>query len=276
MTRTARFAPLLAAFCWAAAAPLAAQSAAADAFLSGFQISGDYVVEIDGQEQPKAELYYSDRARSFLVRGSALPSPLLISPAAREVQSLDLMKVAVRQDGSIDVLADAVLAPEGAFRVEGDSILFRASGKGFRLKPRPWLLGARTGEQMLDSNPEYRRRAEAYAPDAALVAKLAARPGQVRVLTFFGSWCPHCKKHVPMLIKVGQALADRGWTFDFYGVPSPIAGEPEADKHGVHGVPTAIVFVDGREVGRLPAALWPQPEAGLDQVLAGARAAGAR
>lgn len=258
----------------ALAAPLAAQPA--DAFLSGFVLSGDYVIEIGGQEQPKAELYYSERARSFLIRSSELPSPILISPAAREVQSLDLMKVAVRTDGSIDILADAALAPEGGFRVVDDSIVFRAAGKDIRMKPRPWLLGAHRGRDLLESNPEYRRRADEYRPDAKILDDLSARKANVRVLTFFGSWCPHCKKHVPQLLKVSETLAKSGWQFDFYGLPSPIGDEPEAKKFSINGVPTAIVFVDGREIGRVPAALWTQPEAGLRSVLDGARSGGAK
>ncbi len=166
--------------------------------------------------------------------------------------------------------------PRAAFRIVDDTIVFRASGKNVRLKPRPWQLGAHAAQELLDYNPEYRRRSDEYRPDAAVLTGLAGRPGRVRVLTFFGSWCPHCKKHVPQLIKVAETLAAKGWQFDFYGLPSPIAGEPEAKKYDINGVPTAIVFVDGKEVGRLPAALWTQPEAGLQSVLAGASGGGGR
>jgi len=259
-----------------AAAPAHAQPSAVDAFLADFRVSGEYVVEINGRPQPKAELYFSERARAFLIKSSELPSPVLVSPSAKEVQSLDLMKVLVRPDGAIDVLADAVLTPEGAFRLDGESIAFRAGGKDVRLKPRPWLLGAHTGAELGDYNPEYARRAAEYAPDAALIAKLKASGQPVRVLTFFGSWCPHCKKHVPMLLKVAQQLAGSKFQFDFYGLPSPFTNEPEAVKYGIRGVPTAIVFVGGKEIGRLPNAGWLKPESGLDSVLSGTAAGGSR
>ncbi len=258
------------------ALPAHAQSAGTDAFLSDFRVSGEYVVEINGRPQPKAETYFSERARAFLIRSSELPSPVLVSPSAKEVQSLDLMKVAVRPDGVIDVLADAVLSPEGAFRLDGESILFSAGGKEVRLKPRPWLLGAHSGAELGEHNPEYPRRASEYTPDAALVARLKANNQPVRVLTFFGSWCPHCKKHVPMLMKVAEELAGSKWQFDFYGLPSPFTNEPEAVKYGIKGVPTAIVLVGGKEIGRLPNSGWLKPEAGLDSVLSGTAAAGSR
>jgi thiol-disulfide isomerase/thioredoxin len=259
-----------------AALPVYAQASGADAFLSDFRVSGEYVVEINGRPQPRAELYFSERAKAFLIKSSELPSPLLVSPSAKEVQSLDLMKVSTRPDGVIDVLADAVLSPEGAFRFDGESILFRAGGKEVRLKPRPWLLGAHNGAELGEHNPEYTRRASEYTADATLVAKLKASNQPVRVLTFFGSWCPHCKKHVPMLLKVAQELSGSKWQFDFYGLPSPFTNEPEAVKYGIKGVPTAIVFVGGKEIGRLPAAAWVKPEAGLDSVLSGTATGGSR
>ena len=259
------------------AAPAGAQkNPGPDAFLSDFRVSGEYVVEIGGRPQPKAELYFSERAKAFLIRSSELPSPVLVSPSAKEVQSLDLMKIQVGANGVIDVLADAVLKPEGAFRIDGESILFGAGGKEVRLRPRPWLLGAHAGGDLGEYNPEYTRRAREYTADAALIAKLKATREPVRVLTFFGSWCPHCKKHVPMLMKVAQELAGSKWQFDFYGLPSPFTNEPEAVKYGIKGVPTAIVLVGGKEIGRLPNSGWLKPEAGLDGVLAGGAASGSR
>lgn len=259
-----------------AAQPTVAQKGAADAFLSDFRVSGEYVLEVGGKPQPKAELYYSERAKAFLIKSSELPSPVLVSPSAKEVQSLDLMKVAERPDGVIDVLADAVLSPEGAFVLDGESIRFRAGGKEVRLKPRPWLLGAHSGAELGEHNPEYLRRAREYTVDPALVAKLKTKAEPVRVLTFFGSWCPHCKKHVPMLIRVAQEMAGSKWQFDFYGLPSPFTNEPEAVKYGIKGVPTAILFVGGKEIGRLPASAWLKPEAGLADVLSGTAASGSR
>lgn len=275
MTRTALLRTLLLSSVSALLAPVSplAANPGADAFLADFRISGDYVLEIGGKLAPKAEIYLSDRARAYLILTSELPSPVLVSPSARDVQSIDLMKVARRADGVIDILADAVLSPEGAFQLDGETIRFRAAGKSAVLKPRPWLLGAQTAAGMTDYNPEYLRREQDYVPDGKILARLRARTEPVRVLTFFGSWCPHCKKHVPMLMKVERELASAGWKFEYYGLPSPFTGEPEATKHNVRSVPTAIVFVGGKEVGRMPAAQWPKPEAGLEAVLTGGAAA---
>ena len=47
------------------------------------------------------------------------------------------------------------------------------------------------------------------------------------------------------------------------------------DRAGPPSSPT-IVFVGGKEIGRLPAAAWVKPEAGLDGVLSGTAASGSR
>ena len=41
------------------ATPAAAQSIPSDAVLRNFEISGDFILLIDGKEQPKAEVYFS-------------------------------------------------------------------------------------------------------------------------------------------------------------------------------------------------------------------------
>ncbi len=202
---------------------------------------------------------------------------MLVSPSAKEVQSLDLMKIQVGTNGVIDVLADAVLTPEGAFRIDGESILFGAGGKEVRLKPA--ALAARRPRRRASSastTPSTPGAPASTRPTPRSIAKLKATREPVRVLTFFGSWCPHCKKHVPMLMKVAEELAGSKWQFDYYGLPSPFTNEPEAVKYGIKGVPTAIVLVGGKEIGRLPNSGWLKPEAGLDSVLSGTAASGSR
>ena len=76
------------------ATPAAAQSVPSDAVLRNFEISGDFILLIDGKEQPKAEVYFSETARSFLLIASDFPSPILITAATQSVDAVDLMKVA--------------------------------------------------------------------------------------------------------------------------------------------------------------------------------------
>jgi thiol-disulfide isomerase/thioredoxin len=259
-----------------AALPLPATLGAqvADALFAGFEPWGEYRLFVDGREAPKARLYWSQRAQAVLVRSAELDSPVLLDVPGRTVQTVDLMKVAERPDGTVDLLADAALSPAGALTVGREAQSFTVGGKRFELRPSPYLLGAHEGADLLAHDPGYRFRAARFEPDAAALARLRAERRQVRVLTLFGSWCPHCREHVPFLLKTEQALAGSNIDFDYYGLPSTgLRNEPEASKWGVTGVPTSIVLVDGREVGRIPNSGWTRPERAVAELLGGTTAA---
>lgn len=253
----------------AAPAALSAQAVPSDAHYRGFQPDGDLLLVIGGKDQPAAEIFFAEAARSYLVISSELSSPILVNAPNGTVEKVDLMKVSRQFDGSIDLLADATLAAAGKYIVRESDITFTVDGKEVRLKPRPWLLGPHSGTELLSSNPGYQRGAKAYNPDAAIVKRLKGHKEDVRVLTFFGSWCPHCKKNLPLLLKVEQGLAGSKIHFDYYGLPRPFGDEPEAKKYAVDGVPTAILFVGGKEIARIPNSQWSNPEVALDLQLNG-------
>lgn len=257
------------------AGALAAQSVPADAVLRNFELSGDFVLAIDGKEQPKAEIYFSESARAYILIASDFPSPILISAATQSVDTIDLMKVAKQPTGTIDLLADAVMQPAGKYAVDGPNISFGYSGRKLRMSPRPYLLGKHTGAELLAHNPAYVRKANAYTPDAAILKRLKAQKEPVRILTFFGSWCPHCSAHVPLLLKVEQGLAGGKIQFEYLGMPKgPAFGDvPEGKQFKVTGVPTSILFIGDKEIGRIPNSQWSNPEVALDLQLNGPKTA---
>lgn len=261
---------VLAMVSWMLALPGAQRLAAqgADAVLRGFEPSGDWTLVVEGKELPKARIYDSTRAQALLLMSAELPSPVLIDRATRSVATLDLMKVSERSDGSIDLLADAVLAPSGTIEIQNRTDAgFTVDGKQVVLKPRPWMLGLQRGTVLLEGDAGYRWRAKRYEPDSGSIASLRSERREVRILTFFGSWCPHCKEHLPLLLKTEQRLADAKVRFDYYGLPSSIKSDAEAAKWNVDGVPTAIVLVGGKEIGRIPNGSWASPEVALALLL---------
>lgn len=268
------FVPAASASAPSASAASAAQSVPADAVLRNFELSGDFVLAIDGKEQPKAEIYFSESARAYVLIAAEFPSPILVSAPTQSVDTIDLMKVSKQPNGVIDLLADAVFEPAGKYRVEGPNIEFSYAGKKLRVSPRPYLIGKHSGPELLAYNPSYERKARNYTPDAGIMKRLKAHKEPVRVLTFFGSWCPHCSTHVPLLLKVEQGLAGGKIQFEYLGMPKGAAfGDvPEAKQYKVTGVPTAIFFVGDKEIGRIPNAQWANPEVALDLQLNGPQA----
>lgn len=265
---------MIGAFGAAAPVALGAQTVPSDSVLRNFEISGDFLLTIDGKEQPKAEIYFSEGARAYIVIASDFPSPILVSAPTQSVDTVDLMKVSKQPSGTIDLLADAVLKAEGKYTVDGPNIEFPYSGKTLRLVPRPYLLGRHSGAELLAYSPAYAHKAKEYTPDAGIMKRLKAQKEPVHVLTFFGSWCPHCKAHVPLLLKVEQGLAGSKIQFEYLGMPKgPAFGEvPEARQYKIDGVPTSILFIGDKEIGRIPNSQWSNPEVALDLQLNGPKA----
>ena len=267
---------LLAALAARGAAPLPAQAPQADALFKGFEPWGEFRLSVDGKEAPKARLYFAQRAQALLVRSAEFPAPVLVDIAGRSVATVDLMKVADRPDGTVDLLADAVLQPAGTLTAGPAGAAFTVGGKRAELTANPYLLGLHEGFELLDHDVHNRWLADRFQPDAGALDQLRKETRTVRVLTFFGSWCPHCAAHVPLLLRTERELGRSRIAFDFYGLPkTAMSAEPEAAKWRVNGVPTTIVLVDGREIGRIPNEGWAHPEIALAALLGGGAAASA-
>jgi thiol-disulfide isomerase/thioredoxin len=247
-----------------------AQATPSDSVLRGFQRSGIRVLVVNGQEDKGAEIYLNESIPAYLILPSAL-SPILLTPRAGKIETVSREKVVRQKDGSADLLADAVLTPQGGFKVEGDKVTFTSEGKQAVLAPNPPLLGLKTNVDLKAHQPEYARKAEAYTPDPAALQALKKTAKPVTVRVFFGSWCPFCREHVPLLLKVQDQLRTSDATskihFEYYGMPHEFSN-PEWKRLNIKTVPTAIVSVNGREIGRMEAADWDVPEASLAKLLA--------
>lgn len=244
-----------------ASAPLAAQS------LSGFTPSEDYQIQIDGQPAPTAKVYWSQSARMFLIVVKDMPTPLLVEPMSKQVRSVPLVKLASRPDGSVGILEGAAMTPKGTVDTSEGVASFKADGRSFTLVEKPPLLGWQTIESLGAYSPDYVKRADGYQPQAAALTALRQQPADVRVSVFFGSWCPFCQQKVPMVMRLARELASAKVKFDFYGLPRGFAEDPQAKRYNVKSVPTGIVFVNGKEVGRIGGDGWASPETTLKSLL---------
>ena len=265
---------LLAAALLVLPAAVHAQGVPSDGVLRDFEPSSEYLLLLNGKVVG-AEIYQNDRIPAFLVLTSSLSSPVMLTPRTGSVQTVNLMKVSKQKDGSVDLLADAVLAPAGQFQMDGENVKFTVEGKSLLLAPKPALTGLHNGAELLKSIPEYVRGSQGYTPNAAAVAALRKTGKPVTVHVVFGSWCPHCRQHVPMLLKVENEVKNPKLKFEYYGIGKPPDGwkDPEVKRLGVKGIPTAVVYVNGVQAGRIEGTAWNAPEMELNKILNGGAAA---
>lgn len=243
-----------------------------DSVLRDFQRNGDYVLLVDGKHVPAAEIYSNDRLPAFLILTSTLSSPVLLTPRNGTVESVHIMKVAKQPDGSVDLLADAVLGQVGRYAMDGQNVTFTLEGKKVSLNPKPPLVGLKRNADLKTHNPEYARGAKVYAPNNQAMASLKKGGKPVVVRVFFGSWCPHCRQHVPYLLRVEDDLKSPNIKFEYIGLPRSM-DTPEAKQFNIREVPTAVVLVNGKEIGRIKRDDWNAPEIQLNKLVNGGTAA---
>lgn len=114
------------------------------------------------------------------------------------------------------------------------------------------LVGALTRETLFEKNPEWQAVAAAYQPKPDCVEKLRASALEVKVEIYLGTWCSDSKAHVSEYFKVME-MADTPL------IQTACTGIPEdKDKRAsfyrgkdITKLPTFLVFIDGREAGRI-------------------------
>lgn len=251
----------------AAALPAYGQGAPSDSVLRGFQPTGEYVLLINGQTDAGAQIFVNKSLPAYLILPAGL-SPIVITPGSGTVETVPLPKVVRQKDGTADVLADAVLKPQGKIKILDGRVDFTSEGKKASLAPKPPLLGMRKAADLKKHSPEYVQSAKVYSPNPTSLAKLKKQAAPVRVLVFFGSWCDHCKATLPHLLRVEDEIKGSKVQFDYRGVPKDFK-DPEVQRLKVDGVPTAVVYVNGKEIGRLTRNDWNAPEVALSVLLGG-------
>ena len=246
----------------------AAQRVGSDSVLRDFQRNWDYLLSVDGKDVPGAEIYLAERVPAFLILTSSFASPILLTPRTGNVETVHIMKVLKKPDGSIDLMADAVLSASGKFTLEGENVTFAVGAKKAKLTPKPPLLGMKKSGDLKTHSPGYVKTAQAYAPNPSAMAALKKESKQVVVRVFFGSWCPHCKSHIPYILRIEDELKSGAIRFEYFGLPRGL-DTPEAQRQNIREVPQAIVLAGGREIGRIKGtADWEAPEVKLSRLLA--------
>lgn len=254
----------------AAAAALSIVSvSAAQSVLAGFEPIDQYVLEVDGEVDAKAEIFVQRRLPAFLVLPSSSNSPYLLGIRNRMVQSVSLMKVTSNANGTMDLAQDAVTGTKGALQQTTGGFSFSADGKRYQLKEKPDFLGLARGSSLEEYADRYKLGADAYTPDEESLAAIRNTEGKVHVRIYFGSWCPFCQRYVPHMVRVAKEISEANVTIDFYGLPKGISSDPVAAQARINSVPTGVVFVDGKEIGRLTQDDWRAPEKTIAKILDG-------
>ena len=127
------------------------------------------------------------------------------------------------------------------------------------------IVGPVTREAILERKPDWRVAVAAYQPRPEVVDRIRGLAHEVRMEVYFGSWCPDCAAHLPAFFRVLELADTPLLKVSYVGVPqSKDKRGPYCTERRIARVPTFVVFVDGREVGRIV----ETPEKSLEEDLA--------
>lgn len=244
-----------------------------DPVMADFQPDEQYALAIGGSFAD-ADVYLSKRARAVLIVAEELDRPLLVWAGSGRVDAVDSTDLLKRPEGGYDVAAGADRSYLGDFRQQELDLVLPVSGRDVRLRPSPALVGEHTLDELLRHSPKYQEGIDAYRPSAERLASLKAVTEETEVRIFFGSWCHVCKTYLPNALRVQQEITGSKLSFSYYGLDYPPKGwqDPEVQRQGVDGLPTAIVLRGGRELGRFSGAGgFEEPEKSLLGVLSKAK-----
>ncbi|MBP7147458.1 MAG: hypothetical protein KBD01_07920 [Acidobacteria bacterium] len=252
---------------------LAAGAAAAEPLQ--FTLTGKYQVRVGDKVDPAARVYRSAGVPRLLVVSSMLPAAALITAGEKTAAKVDPAAVQAADDDPEAVRLDtAVATAPSAITIDGTRLKFRFGGSPVAIEPREAMLGDLDPERLLQQLPEYRRAADEYGPGRGDMRLLGSMDQPVDVDVFFGTWCPHCEKYVPRLIRVARDLQNPNIKFHFHGVPERITDDPLARQRGVDAVPTALVRRGDDVLGKIEGEAWTRPEAALSATVFGGESTG--
>ncbi len=263
---------LVAALALLAASPIPAAHSAADADAVPFALTGRYQLRVGDEVVRGASLYLTERGMPrVIVSCDRVETPLLVVAGEKKASALAAGVLGDAEDRI--VLTPASLAPGDRgvvpVRMDGPRALFDWAGQRFAIEPREPMLGPMSLEAIMDALPEYRRNVAEYKPQIGTIRLLGKVETAAQVQVFFGSWCPHCERLVPRLIKVIEELDSSKLDFRFHGVPRSVSDDPIARQYKVGGLPALILLREGAPPVRLDGEALLQPEMALAGALFG-------
>jgi thiol-disulfide isomerase/thioredoxin len=119
--------------------------------------------------------------------------------------------------------------------------------------PPAELTGPVTRSQIMSAVPDWEPIMALYQPKPEAIESLKKAAEPVLIEIYFGSWCSDSKAHVPALFKVLDQADNPLLQASYTAIPRDKANRSRFIPEGraIDKLPTFIVFLNGREAGRI-------------------------
>ncbi|HKR65711.1 MAG TPA: thioredoxin family protein [Thermoanaerobaculia bacterium] len=176
---------------------------------------------------------------------------LILDPAAQSVA-----KAAASE---LTFVADRTKATSSALNTERAGTLVQSdgtylaliNGRSVLVAPHQSHAGPMTLEELWETAPVWRKIAETYEPDGALVARLRAIDKPLRLTVVMATWCGDSRQHVPRLLKSIERAHNPNLSVELIGIDAEFLQPSEVIAgQNITNVPTVIVRDGAKELGR--------------------------
>ena len=102
-------------------------------------------------------------------------------------------------------------------------------------------------------DPAWKKIYDDYKPDAELIANLKNKAAELKADVYFAFWCDDSKNHVPVFLKILDAVHVPEFQVSFYAVERKATADQKyfVEDMMVEKVPTFIFYANGFEMGRI-------------------------
>ncbi len=216
-------------------------------------------VYVDGELEPGAVVLTAaagnDAGERLAILSERANRAFVVDLDSLEIVELPLAHFELTATGATSPAAAEALPFGRATRVRDQRsthYLASAGGRTLLISPHQGPVGEIQPEELFETAPSWRRRAEAYEPEQQALAVLAAHDEEINVTVAFGTWCGDSRNYVPKLLRSLDAAANPNLRLELVAIGRGF-GEPAEEILGqrLTNVPTVIVSRDGKEIGRI-------------------------
>lgn len=102
-------------------------------------------------------------------------------------------------------------------------------------------------------DPEWKKIYDDYVPSGEAIARLREKAAGLKADVYFAFWCSDSLNHVPVFLKIMDAVAAPGFNVNFYELERKADPEQKyfLEEMLVEKVPTFIFYAAGVEIGRI-------------------------
>ncbi len=104
-------------------------------------------------------------------------------------------------------------------------------------------------------DPEWKKVYDAFVPNAELIENLKNKAPELKAEVYFAFWCDDSKNHVPVFLKILDAVAVAEFKVNFYEVERKATPDQKyyVEEMEIEKVPTFIFYNTGNgfELGRI-------------------------